>query len=90
MHRVDLADQLHACGLRLVAHALTMERLLPPAEAAPYTEQLDAWFDGGPQGSARTVAPPPRGKPGTTQRVSGGSKLSRKTTGAPPAGKRQR
>jgi hypothetical protein len=45
----DLVDQLYTDGLRLVAHALTMERLLPPAEATPYTKQLDAWFDGGPQ-----------------------------------------
>ena len=44
-----LLAELQQNGHRHVAHSLLLERLLPPAQARPYTEALDLWLDGGPQ-----------------------------------------
>lgn len=52
-----LLDELHAQGLRLVAHALVLERVLPPEQGQLYSEALDRWLvDGTPP----HVLTPPR------------------------------
>jgi len=53
----ELLDQLHTQGLRLVAHALVLERVLPLEDGRPYSEGIDAWLAGGPQPHVLT---PPR------------------------------
>jgi hypothetical protein len=44
-----LLAELRTHGHRLVAHALLLERILPPAARRPYSEALDVWLAGGPQ-----------------------------------------
>jgi hypothetical protein len=41
-------EVLRQHGERKVAHALTMERLLPAGERGGYTAEVNAWLDGLP------------------------------------------
>jgi len=56
--------QLRLHGGRVIAHALTMERLLPTDTAGPHTAVIDAWLAGVPRpqrpvlGGLRAPDPP--------------------------------